>query len=106
MHLHGKSDFWVLAEGIGEWDGTIRNPLNPQRRDSQQLGPGTVDVPAFIVIQWETDNPGIWPFHCHVSTHASAGLYVNFLVSLPGVYFHYQVTNVSYGIATTGSCNR
>ncbi|KAI1145519.1 multicopper oxidase-domain-containing protein [Nemania diffusa] len=79
MHLHGKSDFWVLAEGLGEWDGVITNPLNPQRRDSQQLSPGTADEPAFIVIQWETDNPGIWPFHCHVSTHASAGLYVNLL---------------------------
>ncbi|TRX91707.1 hypothetical protein FHL15_007489 [Xylaria flabelliformis] len=48
-------------------------------RYGQQLSPGTADEPAFIVIQWETDNPGIWPFHCHVSTHASAGLYVNFL---------------------------
>ncbi|KAI0550476.1 multicopper oxidase-domain-containing protein [Xylaria curta] len=79
MHLHGKSDFWVLAEGFGDWDGAITNSLNPQRRDSQQLAPGTVNEPAFIVIQWETDNPGIWPFHCHVSTHASAGLYVNIL---------------------------
>ncbi|KAI0861288.1 multicopper oxidase-domain-containing protein [Xylaria cubensis] len=69
----------VRLMGFGEWDGVITNPLNPQRRDSQQLGPGTTDEPAFIVIQWETDNPGIWPFHCHISTHASAGLYVNIL---------------------------
>lgn len=34
MHLHGKSDFWGLAEGFGEWNGVVTNPMNPQR-DSQ-----------------------------------------------------------------------
>lgn len=81
MHLHGKSNFWVLAEGTGEWDGVITNPENPQRRDGQQLGPGTPDNPTFIVIQWEVDNPGVWPFHCHLVVHASAGLYMNIIVS-------------------------
>ncbi|KAI6080584.1 multicopper oxidase-domain-containing protein [Hypoxylon rubiginosum] len=79
MHLHGKSNFWVLAEGTGEWDGVITNPENPQRRDGQQLGPGTPDNPTFIVIQWEVDNPGVWPFHCHLVVHASAGLYMNII---------------------------
>ncbi|KAI0479944.1 multicopper oxidase-domain-containing protein [Xylaria cf. heliscus] len=79
MHLHGKADFWVLAEGVGKWDGVITNPENPQRRDGQQLGPGTPDRPTFIVIQWEVDNPGVWPFHCHLVVHASAGLYMNIL---------------------------
>ncbi|RYP58912.1 hypothetical protein DL770_010328 [Monosporascus sp. CRB-9-2] len=59
MHLHGRTDFWVLAEGFGEWDGTITNPANPQRRDGQQLAPGTPEEPSFIVIQWEADNPGL-----------------------------------------------
>lgn len=81
MHLHGTSDFWVLAEGMGEWDGTITNPQNPQRRDGQQLGLGTPEVPSFIVIQLELDNPGVWPFHCHLVVHASAGLIMNILVS-------------------------
>ena len=82
IHLHGTPDFWVLAEGWGEWDGTIINPTNPQRRDGQQLSPGTPERPSFIVIQWETDNPGVWPLHCHLITHASAGLYMNIVVSL------------------------
>lgn len=38
MHLHNHN-FWVVAEGVGEWDGTVDN-VNPQRRDTQILRPG------------------------------------------------------------------
>ncbi|KAI9148764.1 extracellular dihydrogeodin oxidase/laccase-like protein [Paramyrothecium foliicola] len=79
MHLHGQSEFWVLAEGFGQWDGVITNPQNPQRRDSHQIGNGYPDNPSYMVLQWETDNPGVWPFHCHLVVHASAGLYVNIM---------------------------
>ena len=50
------------------WDGTITNPSNPQRRDVQMLLPA-----QFIVIQWFQDNPGVWPMHCHIAWHLSAG---------------------------------
>ncbi|RYC64198.1 hypothetical protein CHU98_g2001 [Xylaria longipes] len=50
MHLRGTSDFWVLAEGLGDWDGEITNPKNPQRRDGQQLGPGSPELPNYVVI--------------------------------------------------------
>ncbi|KAK8013087.1 Cu-oxidase 3-domain-containing protein [Apiospora marii] len=50
------------------WDGTIVNPQNPQRRDVQMLLPG-----HYIVLQWNQDNPGTWPLHCHIAWHASAG---------------------------------
>lgn len=36
-------------------------------------------VPSYVVIQFEADNPGVWPLHCHVAWHVSAGLYVNIL---------------------------
>ncbi|KAI1321239.1 Cupredoxin [Xylariaceae sp. FL0255] len=51
------------------WDGTIVNPNNPQRRDSHMLLPQ-----SYIVIQWDLDNPGIWPLHCHTAWHLSAGM--------------------------------
>lgn len=71
MHLHGHN-FNVLAEGVGEWDGEIKHIQNTQRRDTQQIqGNG------YLVIQYNTDNPGVWPFHCHIAWHVSAGLYVN-----------------------------
>lgn len=59
MHLHGHN-FWVLAEGIGEWDGIITNPTNPQRRDTHILGAGTTEIPTYAVFEWMTDNPGVW----------------------------------------------
>lgn len=79
MHLHGHH-FWVLAEGVGEWDGTITNPSNPQRRDTQLMVPGTQDVPSYLVLEWNADNPGVWSLHCHSIVHVSAGLYINIMV--------------------------
>ncbi|KIV88988.1 hypothetical protein, variant 2 [Exophiala mesophila] len=76
MHIHGH-DFQVLAEGTGTWDGVVVNPSNPQRRDVQMShagadrGQGTTN---YIVIQYEQDNPGVWPFHCHIAWHLSAGM--------------------------------
>lgn len=76
MHLHGHN-FNVLAEGPGVWDGTINHIENTQRRDVQLIQPGSPAVPSHLVIQYNTDNPGVWPFHCHIAWHVSGGLYVN-----------------------------
>jgi FtsP/CotA-like multicopper oxidase with cupredoxin domain len=73
MHMHGHN-FFVLHQGPGEWDGTIVNPSNPQRRDVQQLGSG-----SHIVLQIQSDNPGAWPLHCHIAWHVSSGLYITIL---------------------------
>ncbi|QDS68790.1 hypothetical protein FKW77_005840 [Venturia effusa] len=79
IHLHGH-DYHVLAEGVGEWDGAIVNADNTQRRDVQLMQPGLSDgTPSYIVIQWNQDNPGVWPLHCHIAWHVSAGLYINVL---------------------------
>lgn len=73
MHLHGHN-FHVLAEGVGAWDGKIDHIKNTQRRDVQIMQPF-----GYLVIQYNTDNPGVWPFHCHIAWHVSAGLYVNMM---------------------------
>lgn len=80
MHLHGH-DFNVLAAGVGVWDGTITNPDNTQVRDVQGLPPyvAAIDQPGFLVIQFNQDNPGVWPLHCHIAWHVSQGLYLNIL---------------------------
>lgn len=75
MHLHGHNIF-VLAEGEGDWDGTIVNPANPQRRDVQLVRPN-----GYLVIQWFQDNPGAWPFHCHIAWHLSLGMIIEVLES-------------------------
>lgn len=54
MHLHGFN-MYVLHEGLGDWDGTIINEHNPQRRDVVQIrGRG------HLVIQFDAkSNPGM-----------------------------------------------
>lgn len=71
---------YVLAAGTGSWNGTITNPSNPQRRDVQQ-----VQAEGYIVVQFDPTNPGVWPFHCHIAWHASAGLYMQFVVQPAGI---------------------
>lgn len=39
----------------------------------------TISLPrrSWVVLRVKNDNPGIWPFHCHVTHHAQTGLYTN-----------------------------
>ncbi|KAM4055093.1 multicopper oxidase domain-containing protein [Hirsutella rhossiliensis] len=74
MHLHGFN-MYILNEGSGTWDGTIVRSSNPQRRDVVQLQPN-----GHLAMQFDaSENPGMWPFHCHIAWHASAGLFMQFL---------------------------
>lgn len=113
MHMHGyvscnafypqidymltrdRHNMYVIAEGNGTWDGTITNPQNPQRRDVQLL-PVAVseDVPAYIVVQIDGDNPGVWPFHCHIAWHVSAGLYINILEQPDAIERDMQIPSI------------
>lgn len=69
MHIHGHN-MQILASGVGSWDNTtIINPQNPQRRDVQLIGPN-----GYLVVQFDLNNPGAWPFHCHVAWHTSEGM--------------------------------
>ncbi|KAH7135758.1 Cupredoxin [Dendryphion nanum] len=69
IHLHGH-DFFILAAGRGKYTSgsTLLNLNNPPRRD-------TVNMPGagFVVIAFETDNPGTWLMHCHIGWHAAMG---------------------------------
>ena len=73
LHLHGHN-FYVLAVGTAGtvWDGSIENPSNPNRRDTQIVPAG-----GYVAVQFDADNPGVWPFHCHVAWHLSGGLAIN-----------------------------
>lgn len=88
MHLHGHN-MYILHQGPGFWDGvSITNPSNPQRRDVQMLSPS-----SHIVIQYDADNPGVWPFHCHIAWHLSLGLYLN-IVEQPAQINQMQIPDV------------
>jgi FtsP/CotA-like multicopper oxidase with cupredoxin domain len=72
IHLHGH-DFFVLAQGSNPWDGVV-NVVNPPRRDTAMLvGNG------YLLIAFETDNPGAWLMHCHIGWHTDEGFALQFL---------------------------
>ncbi|KAL4923143.1 Cupredoxin [Aspergillus undulatus] len=72
IHLHGH-DFFVLAQGTNPWNGSI-NTSNPPRRDTAVL-PGN----GYLVMAWETDNPGAWLMHCHIGWHTTEGFALQFV---------------------------
>jgi FtsP/CotA-like multicopper oxidase with cupredoxin domain len=74
IHLHGH-DFFVLAQGSGTYAPSIPLQLdNPPRRDTAML-PGS----GYLVLAFETDNPGAWLMHCHIGWHTSEGFALQFV---------------------------
>ncbi|KAL1618176.1 hypothetical protein SLS54_007417 [Diplodia seriata] len=74
IHLHGH-DFNVLAQGTGTYDSSVTLNLdNPPRRDVAMLPSA-----GYLVIAFETDNPGAWLMHCHIGWHTSEGFAIQIL---------------------------
>ncbi|PVI01802.1 laccase-like multicopper oxidase [Periconia macrospinosa] len=74
IHLHGH-DFFVLAQGDGEYtSSTALNLNNPPRRDTAML-----PASGHLVLAFETDNPGAWLMHCHIGWHTSEGFALQFI---------------------------
>jgi hypothetical protein len=72
---------YVVAEGDGNYDGkTVVRSSNPMRRDVQNVRPN-----GYLVVQVDTTNTGIWPFHCHIAWHASAGFFSQFIFNPDGM---------------------
>jgi FtsP/CotA-like multicopper oxidase with cupredoxin domain len=73
IHLHGH-DFLILGTGSGKYTNQPLKMNNPPRRD-------TVNMPAagWVVIAFETDNPGAWLMHCHIGWHTSMGFALQIL---------------------------
>ncbi|EKG17545.1 Multicopper oxidase type 1 [Macrophomina phaseolina MS6] len=74
IHLHGH-DFFVLAAGTGSYSSDVTLTLdNPPRRDTAML-----DSSGYLVLAFETDNPGAWLMHCHIGWHTSEGFALQIL---------------------------
>ncbi|KAI3848169.1 hypothetical protein MKX03_029468 [Papaver bracteatum] len=73
-HLHGH-DFWVLGYGEGKFssDSSKLNLENPPLRNNVFLFPH-----GWTSIRFVTDNPGVWPFHCHIEPHLHMGMGIVF----------------------------
>ncbi|TGO84187.1 hypothetical protein BPOR_0537g00020 [Botrytis porri] len=99
MHLHGH-DFFLLGTGVGTYNNTINAPNldydNPTRRDVAMLPAG-----GWMVLAFQTDNPGAWLMHCHIAWHVSEGLAVQFLETKNQIN---AVNPISQ--ALTNTCNK
>ncbi|KAI3969939.1 hypothetical protein MKW92_006662 [Papaver armeniacum] len=79
-HLHGH-DFWVLGYGEGKFseenDEKNLNLKNPPLRNTVVVFPY-----GWTAIRFIADNPGVWPFHCHIEPHLHMGMGVIFAVAV------------------------
>lgn len=67
IHLHGH-DFYVLGAGDGNFtDASTLNYTNPTRRDVAMLPKA-----GWLVLAFQTDNPGAWLMHCHIVSFSTA----------------------------------
>ncbi|EXJ80094.1 hypothetical protein A1O3_08380 [Capronia epimyces CBS 606.96] len=83
MHVHGH-DVSVLGTGLGTFSSADIASLkfdNPTRRDTVMLqgSPGPGQPVGWTVIGFETDNPGTWLMHCHITWHLDGGLALQFI---------------------------
>ncbi|KAJ0163019.1 Laccase-1 [Colletotrichum tanaceti] len=94
IHLHGH-DFWILAQGKGSYTSDV--PLktdNPPRRDTAML-----PAAGYLVMAWDTDNPGAWLMHCHIGWHTSEGFSMQF------VERYSEIAAITDKAALTDTCN-
>ncbi|KAL3912025.1 MAG: hypothetical protein SGILL_007048, partial [Bacillariaceae sp.] len=71
-HFHGHS-FWEVGRGYGTFDEERDVPNynleNPTLRDTFTLWPL-----EWVAIRFIANNPGVWFFHCHISSHHVMGM--------------------------------
>ncbi len=72
MHLHGHS-FWIVA--------TSEYPEAEELYSGYYLKRDIASVPAqgWVKMRFVADNPGVWPFHCHIDWHMALGLFTNII---------------------------
>lgn len=87
-HLHG-AEFYIVARGNGTitsstYSGLTFTTSNPPRRDTVRQPPSKLKsvqlthalmnqivIPrnSYAVLRFVTDDPGVWPLHCHIGWH-------------------------------------
>ncbi|BEJ12352.1 hypothetical protein CspHIS471_0208120 [Cutaneotrichosporon sp. HIS471] len=81
FHLHGHN-MWILAQGMGKFNGTTNLlPTDGVMYRDVVVVPAS-KTGAHLVLRIKADNPGVWPFHCHMQWHMMFGLLFTF-ESLP-----------------------
>lgn len=103
IHLHGH-DFFILGQGTGTYASSITlNTTNPARRDTAML-----PASGYLVMAWQTDNPGVWLMHCHIGWHTSEGFALQFVErydEIEGITDNSTVTDICSDWSTFQSTN-
>eukprot|EP01124_Arcella_intermedia_P012159 TRINITY_DN1845_c0_g2_i1.p1 TRINITY_DN1845_c0_g2~~TRINITY_DN1845_c0_g2_i1.p1 ORF type:complete len:530 (+),score=59.12 TRINITY_DN1845_c0_g2_i1:42-1631(+) len=78
FHLHGHP-FWVVGMGNvgdGPYEGQPLDLVAPIVRDT-----ASVNADSWLVLRVLFNNPGVWPFHCHIDWHLENGLLLTAIVA-------------------------
>lgn len=76
FHLHGYK-FWVIGYSkSGSFYPNFYEKYSDRLDLTNPILRDTVSVPpfGFAVLRFVVDNPGVFPFHCHIGWHMEAGL--------------------------------
>ncbi|CAK4033978.1 hypothetical protein AC578_435 [Lecanosticta acicola] len=86
IHLHGH-DFLILAQGYGMYSSdVVLNTVNPPRRDVALMPADPVArTGGYLVLAYESDNPGVWLLHCHIGWHVAMGFALQIVENLDGI---------------------
>lgn len=77
-HLHGM-DFYIVGRGAGALTATTWTRTRQRTMSSADRRPhlrrDTLVIPrsSFAVLRLAASVPGVWPLHCHIAWHLSAG---------------------------------
>lgn len=78
FHLHGHK-FWVMETGEidpvwGGYNDFVDRGQNYDLRHKMKRDTFVIPMMGYAVIRWVADNPGVWPFHCHMLVHLESGM--------------------------------
>ena len=80
-HKHG-GQFWVLGEGRGALGGVPTSPpAVDAARPPRLTDMVTLPPQGWAWLRFVADNPGVWPFHCHIAWHLQMGMLSAFVVA-------------------------
>lgn len=87
FHLHGYK-FWILRASSGNFKFHQYDEVDPSL---EYMKRDTVNIPGYgyALIRIVADNPGVWPFHCHIGWHMEAGLLMQLNV-LSSIYRNWE----------------
>ncbi|KAK5167025.1 uncharacterized protein LTR77_007754 [Saxophila tyrrhenica] len=101
IHLHGH-DFLILAQGLGQYsDSVALNLKSPPRRDTAVMpADPTQGQPGYLVLAFQTSNPGVWLLHCHIGWHNAMGFALQIIENLEGI-----ADTIKYGGQIEDTCS-